>query len=276
MFSDKIKARLTGLALIGAVFTVPGAASAGVVVKSSGPSAGEYPVGRQVNDSATITLQAGDKITVLTDSGTSVMQGPGNFRVGEGATRTRARFSNLSRRSAAGRARTGAVRGAPTDAGSTPPEGPQSPPNLWYVDLEAQGTICLYDLDRVQFWRAIQGDPQTYRIQDQTTMGTLEVNFVTGEPFRSWDATVLPLVPGRNYTITGPFSVASSEEAGEGEEAPAAPMTTPSTTVVTFAALGESYRQQDKLAEALISNGCTAQLGQLADELEAYAEANAS
>ena len=58
MFSDKIKVGLAGVALFGATFGLASAASAGVVVKSTGPSAGEYPVGRQVADNTTITLQA--------------------------------------------------------------------------------------------------------------------------------------------------------------------------------------------------------------------------
>ncbi|MEM7780705.1 MAG: hypothetical protein AAF697_09970 [Pseudomonadota bacterium] len=256
---------MTGLALVGALFTLPSFASAGVVVKSTGPSAGEYPVGRQVADSSTITLRAGDKITVLTDSGTSVMQGPGSFRVGEGATRTRARFSNLSRRSAAARARTGATRTAPGELGEDGFEVPTNPPSLWFVNLATEGTVCLYDLNRVRLWRAVTADPQTYTIQDQSTQDSFEVNFVETETMRAWDPAALPLLAGRNYAVTGPAS------AGEGDE----PSTTV-TTVINFATLEGNFRQQDELASALIANGCTAQLTQLADELEAYAEAQAN
>lgn len=256
MFSVSFKARMASLALVGALFAIPGAASAGVVVKSSGPSAGTYPVGREVADTATISLRSGDKITVLTDNGTRVLQGPGDFKVGEGAVRTRSRFSNLSRRGSS-KARTGAVRG-------TKPEGPQPAPNLWFVDLTASGNVCLYDFDRVRVWRREAESPQNYTIIDQSTQSSLEVGFVGTEPMRAWDVEKLPLEAGHTYTITGPLPV-------EGEASG-----TPVSTTVTFVELTDDYEQQDQLAQALISNNCTFQLARLADDLEAYAETNAN
>jgi len=249
MFSDKMKARLMGLALVGAVFAVPGAASAGVVVKSSGPSAGDYPVGRQVADDASITLRAGDKITVLTDGGTRVMQGPGTFRVGEGATRTRARFSNLTRRRAARRVRTGAVRSGATGA-------PARSPNLWFVNVAAAGNVCLYDLAAVRLWRPEATEAQTYQIRDAGSQGALDVAFVESEAVRALDPNGLAITDGGNYTITTP---ASGESAA-------------SSVNVTFVTLGEEFETPDALAQALFDNGCTTQLSLLADTLEASAQ----
>lgn len=261
MFSVRMKARMAGLTLLGAVFAVPGMANAGVVVKSSGPSASRYPVGQQVADNAKIVLRAGDKVTVLTDNGTSVLQGPGEFEVGAGATRTRSRFSSLSRRGASSRARTGAVRGA--GEGGADSEGPQPAPTLWHVDLTSSGNICLYEFDRVRLWRPIATSPQNYKIMDQSTQASFDVTFVGTETMRAWDPEALPLQAGRSYTITGPLPVE-----GEASE-------TPSTNTVSFVALSENYREQDDLAQALIDNGCTFQLGLLADELESFAEQTA-
>ncbi|MEP3421805.1 MAG: hypothetical protein ABJN35_08740 [Erythrobacter sp.] len=247
MFSDKIKARLMGVALVGAVMTVPAMASAGVVVKSSGPSSSDYPVGRQVEDSSSITLRAGDKITVLTDGGTRVLQGPGTFRVGQGATRTRSQFSNLTRRRNSSRARTGAVRGGATSTGN---------PNLWYVNIAAAGPVCLYDLETVRLWRPATEGPQTYQITDQTTQTTLDVNFVETEVLRALDPDGLSLSEGTTYTVTAP--------AGEdGEQA---------TTELTFVQLTDEGLAPDALAQTLIENGCMTQLTQLADKLEASAQ----
>lgn len=249
MFSDKMKTRIAGMALLGAVMTIPSAASAGVVVKSTGPSSSSYPVGRQVEDSASITLRAGDKITVLTDGGTRVMQGPGTFRVGEGATRTRARFSNLTRRNANRRVRTGAVRGGPVAPATRSP-------NLWFVNVAAGGNVCLYDLNAVRLWRADTENAQTYQIQDQATASSIDVPFVGTETSRAIDPTGLPLTDGGTYTITAPPSE-------EGEAA---------AVSVTFVALEEQYSAPDQLAQALIENGCTTQLDLLADTLEASAQ----
>ena len=246
MFSDKMKTRLMGLALAGAALAIPGAASAGVVVKSSGPSSGEYPVGRQVADDASITLRAGDRITVLTDGGTRVMQGPGTFRVGEGATRTRARFSNLTRRRAARRVRTGAVRSG--DA-----SGPVRSPNLWFVNVAAAGNMCLYDLGTVRLWRPQASEAQTYRISDTASENSLDVTFVESEAVRALDPNGVPITDGGNYTISAPAS-------GE---------TSASSVNVKFVTLVEDYATPDALAQALFENGCTTQLALLADTLEA-------
>ncbi|MEL7219103.1 MAG: hypothetical protein AAGK01_11820, partial [Pseudomonadota bacterium] len=201
MFSDKLKARVVGLALAGAAMSLSGAAAAGVVVKSSGPSAGTYPVGKKVADSSTITLRAGDKITVLTNGGTKVMQGPGTFRVGEGATRTRARFARLTRQGASNRARTGAVRGGAA--------GSPTMPNLWLVNVAESGITCLYDLENVRLWRPSSGEGQTYSISPQGSEMTLDVNFVETESMRALDPEGLKLANGSTYTITGP---AAAEE----------------------------------------------------------------
>lgn len=245
MFSDRIKARLGAIALVGAALAAPAITSAGVVVKSSGPSSGTFPVGKKVADDSSITLKAGDRITVLTDRGTKVMQGPGTFKVGEGATRTRARFSNLTRQNAARRVRTGAVRDVNV--------GPVRSPNLWYVNVAASGTMCVYDLASVRLWRSDASSAQTFTIAEAGGDGSLDVAFVETEAVRSLDPQGLMVTGGVSYTITGP----SGEE---GERA---------TANVTFVELTQEYDTPDALAEALIANGCTTQLDLLADTLEA-------
>ncbi|MEM1052461.1 MAG: hypothetical protein AAGI28_10240 [Pseudomonadota bacterium] len=244
---DKFKARMVGLALASAVLSVPGAAVAGVIVKSTGPSTATYPVGKKVPDTSTITLRAGDKITVLTNGGTKVMQGPGTFRVGEGATRTRARFARLTRQGASNRARTGAVRGA-GGASSTMP-------NLWLVNVTTSGNTCLYDLDNVRLWRPSSGEGETYTIAQQGGEVALDVSFVETESMRSLDPEGLRLADGGSYTITGP-------SAGEDQG---------SSVDVKIVALTETYRQPDLLAEALAENGCMGQLSVVGDIAEAEA-----
>lgn len=247
MFSVKSKARILGLALVGASLSVSGAAAAGVVVKSAGPSAGTYPVGKKVADASTITLRAGDRITVLTNGGTKVMQGPGTFRVGEGATRTRARFARLTRQGASNRARTGAVRGTG--------KGSPTMPNLWLVNVAASGTTCLYDLENVTLWRPGTADKQSYTIAPQGGDVTLDVNFVGTEPTRALDPEGLKLADGVTYKIT-------ASSTGE----------TPAKAVdVKIVALTQTYRQPDLLAAALAENGCMGQLSVLGDTAEAEA-----
>ena len=246
MFSVKFKARMAGLALLGAACVFPGAASAGVVVKSQGPSSGTYPVGRQIADSASITLRQGDKVTVLTDDGTRVMQGPGTFNVGEGTTRTRARFSNLTQQGSRS-VRTGAVRGV----------GEVKRPNIWLVDVNTGGPMCVVDLSRVRVWRSESEEPQTFSIVNQGTQDSLDVAFVGGEMLRAVDPNGLVIADGASYRVTAPVSA----ETGEA-----------SSVVISFALVTEDVSTPASLASALYSRGCTAQLELMADAAEAEAE----
>jgi hypothetical protein len=245
MFSDRFKARFAALALAGMAMVLPVAAMAGVVVKSTGPSAARYPVGTKLEDTATITLKAGDVVTVLTAEGTRVIKGAGSFRVGDRPQVTSDRFALLTRKRAATRVRTGAVR--------APEEGTVSNPSLWYVDVTRSGTICLYDLATVRLWRSGTEGTATYRITSDGSAAQAEVTFDDTVTVAALDPTRLPIAEGGEYMITAPDG---------------------STAVkVNFVLLAEDVEAPDALAEALIAKGCSVQLESLATSLEASAEA---
>lgn len=245
MFSDKMKARLSALALVGAALALPMAAIAGVVVKSTGPSSTKYPVGTKLDDSAAVTLKAGDVVTVLTAEGTRVIKGAGTFRVGDRPQVAADRFASLTRKRAATRVRTGAVRGD-TDETATNP-------SLWYVDVTRSGTICLYDLATVRLWRPGTAGTSTYRIADHAEAAQAEVTFDDTVTVAALDPARLPINEAGHYMITAPDG---------------------STTAhVNFVLLAEDYAAPDALAEALIAKGCTVQLETLAASLEASADA---
>jgi len=236
MFSDRIKARLGALALAGAALALPAAALAGVVVKSTGPSATRYPVGTKLDDSATITLKAGDVVTVLTAEGTRVIKGAGTFRVGDRPQVAADRFASLTRKRAATRVRTGAVRG---DADET-----VSNPSLWYVDVTRSGTICLYDLATVRLWRPGTDGTSTYTIADHAGTAKAEVTFDDTVTVAALDPARLPITEGGHYMITAPDGTTSAH--------------------INFVLLADDYAAPDALAEALIAKGCTVQLDALA------------
>lgn len=240
MFSGKVKARFASLAMLGAAMALPGAAMAGVVVKSSGPSAGQYPVGTKLDDDASITLQAGDVITVLTAQGTRVMRGAGTFKVGERARVTSSRFATLTRKRAARTVRTGAIRGDATGA-------PPAVPNLWYVDVSRSGTMCLFSLESVRLWRPNGEGLATYSILPPQSETTIDITFDDTEVVAALDPARLQIEEGISYAINGP----------EGS----------SEATITFAELTEEYERADQLAEALLAKGCTAQVAVLADRL---------
>lgn len=245
MFSDRFKARTAALAMIGAAFTLPVAAIAGVVVKSTGPSAATFKVGTKLEDTATITLKAGDVVTVLTAEGTRVIKGAGTFRVGDRPQVASDRFASLTRKRAATRVRTGAVRAPDDDAATNP--------SLWYVDVTRSGTICLYDLATVRLWRPGTAGTSTYRISADGTAAQAEVTFDDTVTVAALDPARLPVGEGGKYTITGPDGLTAAQ--------------------IGFVLLSDDYPQPEALAEALIAKGCTVQLEALATNLEASAEA---
>ncbi|MEL6237979.1 MAG: hypothetical protein AAFQ90_05225 [Pseudomonadota bacterium] len=260
MFSSKLKSRVLRATLAGAAIWgtagVAALAAPAVVVKSS---ASEYPVGSKIDDTAIITLESGDSVTVLTNKGTRTMKGPGTFEVGAKPKSNRARFANLTRKRAASRGTTGAVRGTGDTA-----DRPLSP-NLYYVDVEQSGTICLYDLEAVRFWRPFDAGIETYKMAkavlepfagsevaaevEKPDPVSIDVTFDDGESLAPLDPALLTVEEGTAYEITSPVG---------GEPA-----------VISFKTLDADYAQADELAAALVEKGCMAQLELMGEKLGA-------
>ena len=59
------KAVVAGLMAAGCLFSAGSALAQAIVVRSTGPSAAEYPQGRKLPANASVTLRAGDRLTVL-------------------------------------------------------------------------------------------------------------------------------------------------------------------------------------------------------------------
>ena len=232
---------LAGTALAAsAMLLVPVAAQAGVVVSSSGPSAGQFPVGRQIGASQTITLRDGDTVTILDNGGTRVFRGAGShtLSVASAASRNRA-FASLTTQRAAARARTGAVRS--TGAAEV------TNPSLWYVDVAAAGTICLPAGSNVRLWRADTQAQSSYAIAvEGAAEATTRITFPEGEMLAGWDMANPPAA-GATYRI------------GHGNSA--------GPVDVRFVFLTELPDAPEDLASVFVANGCTVQLDQMASAM---------
>ena len=69
----------------GACIALSGPAfSKALVVRSAGPSAKTYPPGKALPDSAKISLQPGDSLTVLGPGSKRTLRGPGTFATASG------------------------------------------------------------------------------------------------------------------------------------------------------------------------------------------------
>lgn len=150
-----------------------------VVVRSLGPSAKSYPPGKTLAESARITLQGGDVVTVLGPNSAKTLRGPGNFNT-----------SAVSLASAANkRGRFGALR-----AGEIAKN-----PSVWDIDATQTGRVCITDSSKLQLWRPDSTAEATINIR--TADGAVQpVTWVAGNSSVAWPST-LALTSGADYSI---------------------------------------------------------------------------
>lgn len=216
----------TRLALTALLVTGAASAAANVlVVRSSGPSAKNFPAGRSLPDNARIPLQAGDTVVLLSSAGTRTFRGPGTFSPAQAVQAGPRTVQGNS-----GRARVGAVRSA-----GILPSGPTT---IWHVDVSTGGTMCLANASGVMLWR-----PDPARQATVTIIGhdgaSHEVVWPAGSATAPWPAS-LPIADGASYQL---------RQAG-----------TAVPTRVTFKTLRAVPNDVQGVAEALIQNDCPEQL----------------
>ncbi|MES2146957.1 MAG: hypothetical protein V4491_03800 [Pseudomonadota bacterium] len=175
-----MKARLW---LVGAatavVLSSTAAVASVVVVRSLGPSSKAYPPGKTLTESAKITLQGGDVVTVLGPNSAQTLRGPGNFNT-----------STVSLASAASkRGRFGALR-----AGEIAKN-----PSVWDIDATQTGKVCITDVSKLQLWRPDSTAEATINIR--TADGAVQpVTWVAGNSSVAWPSALKP-TNGGDYQI---------------------------------------------------------------------------
>jgi hypothetical protein len=166
----------------GAVFLSSAGLANVVVVKSLGPSAKSYPPGKTLPESAKISLQGGDVVTVIGPSSAQTLRGPGNFDAKQVALSA----------AASQRGRFGALRAA---------EVTQSP-GIWDIDASAGGKVCVADAAKLQVWRADVEAPISVVIRsDDGQSQTL--SWAAGKALTAWPGA-LPLKNGASYSVEWP------------------------------------------------------------------------
>jgi hypothetical protein len=175
------KAMLWGTAVAMALAPTAGVANV-VVVKSLGPSAKAYPPGRTLPESAKISLQGGDVLTVLGPASAQTLRGPGNFDA-----------KQVALASAAGqRGRFGALRAAEVAHN----------PSIWDVDVSAGGKVCVADASKLQLWRADSETPATVEIRTPDGKSQ-ELSWAAGKALTAWPSA-LPIKSGVTYQVEWP------------------------------------------------------------------------
>ena len=221
------------------------AAADALVVRSTGPSAATYPVGRRLPDAERVVLRAGDRVVLVGENGTRTLAGPGNFPVRATTQTTQGRSTTLNRYlSASGGtiSRTGAVRGSLQQ---------QTPPNLWVVDIASAGPVCSTDLSNITLWRADMSQDALLMVENTANPEVkTSLAFVAGANFRRWPVEEMPVVAGQSYRFTG---------TGMGE-----------SSVISFVEMPMPAEDAstETIASALAERNCLGQLAQLGARLE--------
>src|SRR5438874_9545306 len=149
-----------------------------VVVKSLGPSAKAYPPGKTLPESAKISLQGGDVVTLLGPGSAQTLRGPGNFP---------AQVAMNS--AAASRGRFGALRAAEVAKN----------PSIWDIDVTQSGKMCVTSTSKVQLWRPEADGAVTIKIRSADGHSQ-DLAWAAGAAQAVWPAA-LPIKAGTTYQL---------------------------------------------------------------------------
>jgi hypothetical protein len=210
-----------------------------LVVRSSGPSARNFPPGKSLDDNGKVSLKANDTLVVLDARGTRTLKGPGTFTPG-GPAKAASSMSSLSAVTGAsrGRARVGAVR----SVGMGP-----SKPSMWQLDVTKSSNMCVASPAGLTLWRPDTSKPGVMTLTGQAG-SSRQLKWAAGQRTQSWPSD-LPISNGADYRLSW-----------EGASAP---------TRVQFRTLPKWPNALEETASTLIQNGCTAQLDLLIETARA-------
>lgn len=201
------------------------ASAAVIVVRASGPSATQYPVGKSLPDNATVRLQGGDTLVLLDGKGSRTLKGPGSFpAAANGGGGSATSFSALLASANNRRGRVGAVR------------PPPQPRQTWQVSADTSETFCFIAPGTgLRIRREDISAPRTVVVTDLATGKSAEVRFEAAQQLADWPAAI-PVSNGGRYRVGAAETTMKAVSGGSG-----------------FADLGGAF----------IANGCTAQLDAL-------------
>jgi hypothetical protein len=203
------------------------AAAKTLVVRSVGPSAKAYPPGKALADTAKISLQQGDSVTIVGGNSARTLRGPGTFPAAAGGAQELAMAA--SRRS-----RFGAMRSGDLALNPSP----------WNLDVTQSGTICVSGKG-LKIWRPEPDQAAKLTIAKGPGPATI-VDWPAGKSTVDWPAEV-PVTAGAEYQLA----------LADGAE----------TQRIRFAILPAIPTEAVDAALALVERGCQNQLDVLVDAL---------
>lgn len=233
------------LALAATVWSGSALAQA-MVVRSTGPSAAKYPVGKKLAANERVTLVAGDQLVLLDKGKTRTIARAGTHNVSANVTTNQTLTSTMTRmisRDGASRSRGGFTRGPGESV-----DAKVRAPNLWLIDVREGGNFCVSDPARLMFWRPDMAGDALLRVEAGADAAKAEtLAFVDGQSYRRWPTDTMPLRFGEKYRL-----------AGAGAAGPVS---------ISFQQMEAIPETPDQIAETLLAKGCTAQFGRMVDAM---------
>lgn len=150
-----------------------------VVVRSLGPSAKAYPPGKALPDTAKISLQQGDSVTVVGGNSARTLRGPGTFPAAGGAQELAMAASR--------RGRFGAMRAGELALNPSP----------WNIDVTQSGTVCATG-KTLKIWRPESTAAAKLTISKNGS--ATHVDWPAGKSTIDWPAAV-PISEGADYQL---------------------------------------------------------------------------
>lgn len=215
------------------------ASAKAIVIKSSGPSAKAFAPGKSVADNSTVTLKAGDIVTLLDGQGTRVLKGPGTFSTTVN-TQTSSNIATVLKNTGTRQVRTGAVRGAVSEAAVRPT-------NVWLVDTTKSATVCVADTSAVSFWNPTDEKGSSITLTRVSDGKSVPVELRPMQLVKAWPTSELPISDGVQYRVSR-----------AGVETP---------VTLKFATIGANPQGVESTISGFVRAGCNGQLDLLVEAI---------
>lgn len=234
---------------LGAGFSVSAAADS-MVVRSTGPSAAKYPIGKKFKPGERVTLVAGDRLVLMEKGTTRTLAKPGTVpatgpvQISQNMSTT---VTRMISKGGTGRSRGGFTRG-PGDAPAIAAADMRAP-NMWLLDYRQGGTFCVADPATLLLWRPDMAADTLLKIEagKGATTSADTVALVAGANYRKWPTDTLPVRYDVDYQMSG-----------AGLAKPVA---------VRFKAIEAMPESADEAVGTLMAKGCSGQLDRLVDAM---------
>lgn len=227
-----------------------------VVVSSTGPSRASYPSGKRLAVGTKVTLEAGDRITIIDKAGSRILTGGQTYTIDGAVNRDSTVAMQLGRSLSKPQPvrRAGAIR-APGEQSTEEP----MPPSVWLADAGMGGRVCVLQGSDLYLWRDNSDKRRFSWLGETDGGGMVRLQFPEKVAGVAWPTGMVPLADGHMYRL-------ADESNPDNYKDFEVVMLDPEAVPVDAAGL----------AVTLLDNGCRTQFDWMARKLESEEKAAAA